>query len=187
MPRIEYADEEEFAGQWSLQDANMRRVITGKRGQKVLREMRESLMAMPMKRLITSMLAMNGEVCVLGSLLVHREHTDWITAQKHIQGIYGPPCEDCDHTESAHNSDGCTECITEHDEARIGGSPDMCQAFKPDTNASDTTDIRGLSQEYHISQSLVWRLVELNDEVYAHLTPEDRYTKVLAWVERHIT
>ena len=42
--------------------------IRGKRGQKFLRELIDALDAMPTKRLITSKLEHNGEVCALGSV-----------------------------------------------------------------------------------------------------------------------
>lgn len=42
--------------------------IRGKRGQAFLRELVETLDAMPVKRLITSELELGGEVCALGSV-----------------------------------------------------------------------------------------------------------------------
>lgn len=59
---------------WILDQANQRRALAGKRGQKVLRELEAALLAMPERRLVNGVLcdAETGEVCALGQLAVHR-------------------------------------------------------------------------------------------------------------------
>ncbi len=52
-------------GRWRAQVAS---AIRGARGQKLLREMRDALDAMPEKRLISSELEQDGEVCALGAV-----------------------------------------------------------------------------------------------------------------------
>ena len=48
------------------------RAMLGKRGQKLLRELRDALDAMPVKRLITGALEQDGDVCALGAVGVAR-------------------------------------------------------------------------------------------------------------------
>lgn len=47
--------------------------IRGKRGQALLREMRDALDAMPDKRLVSSELEVGGEVCAIGSVFRSRQ------------------------------------------------------------------------------------------------------------------
>lgn len=74
MSRISYCDEEDFAGQFELWQANCRRSLQGKRGQEELRLLRDSLLALPKKRLIHGALIdeENGEVCAIGAYARHK-------------------------------------------------------------------------------------------------------------------
>jgi hypothetical protein len=66
--RINYSDEEEVPGQFALWDANCRRSIQGKAGQKALREFETALLAMTEKRLIKDVLVdETGAVCAIGA------------------------------------------------------------------------------------------------------------------------
>jgi hypothetical protein len=65
--RISYSDEEEFAGQFDLWQANCDRSIRGKSGQRELRALERALLAMPDKRLIHGELYdESGGVCAIG-------------------------------------------------------------------------------------------------------------------------
>lgn len=71
--------------------ANAKRALEGKKGRAVLKELEEALVAMPVKRLISGVFAditvipkgdgkslyqrIDGEVCTMGCLLVHRKMT----------------------------------------------------------------------------------------------------------------
>ena len=83
MGRIEYSEEEDFAGQFELWQANCHRSMQGKKGQAVLREMETALLALPSKRLITGNLVdPHGEVCAIGALAQSRgEITDNMIGQ----------------------------------------------------------------------------------------------------------
>jgi hypothetical protein len=66
--RLNYADEEDRPGQFALWDANVRRSLKGKAGQKALRELRDALLALPEKRLIANLLTDDrGDVCAVGA------------------------------------------------------------------------------------------------------------------------
>lgn len=52
--------------------ATIRRAQNSPRGQKFLAELEEALLALPAKRLISGAVIEDGEVCAIGSLLLHR-------------------------------------------------------------------------------------------------------------------
>lgn len=72
MSRGDCSDMDEFPGQLELYRANTDRAISGKRGQKFLRELRDALLILPQKRLIVADFSNGGEVCALGALAVKR-------------------------------------------------------------------------------------------------------------------
>ena len=65
--RINYSEDEDFGGQFELWQANCRRSIKGAKGQQALRELRDALLALPTKRLISGALESNGEFCAIGA------------------------------------------------------------------------------------------------------------------------
>lgn len=50
----------------------VKNALRGRKGQAVLRELREALLALPEKRLIEGFVACDGEVCAIGALAAHR-------------------------------------------------------------------------------------------------------------------
>lgn len=68
--RISYSDEEETPGQFELWQANCRRSLAGRAGQRSLRELEAALVALPSKRLIAGALDdEDGDVCAIGALV----------------------------------------------------------------------------------------------------------------------
>lgn len=73
MSRINYSDEEDRPGQFALWDANCRRSIRGKDGQRELRELEAALLALPEKRLIHGALTDDdGGVCAIACYAKHK-------------------------------------------------------------------------------------------------------------------
>lgn len=72
MSRSGYIDD--FDDQWSLicWRGAVKSAIRGKRGQSFLRELRDALDAMPIKKLISDDLVRDGEVCAIGAVAVKR-------------------------------------------------------------------------------------------------------------------
>ena len=126
MSRINYTDEEDFAGQFQLWQANCDRSLRGKHGQVELLVLRDALLALPAKRLIRGDLEANGEVCAIA--------------------CYG----------------------------RYKGFD--LQVFDP--GESDKVGVAG-----GMPHLVAWKVVEMNDEWFYSETPEQRYEKMLAWVE----
>lgn len=71
--RINYTDEEERPGQFALWDANCRRSMRGRSGQRELRELEAALLALPEKRLIRGSLTDDeGGVCAIACYAKHK-------------------------------------------------------------------------------------------------------------------
>lgn len=128
MSRINYTDEEDYSGQFDLWQANCRRSLLGKAGQKELTILREALLALPDKRLIHGALVdEDGEVCAV-----------WAYAKR--KGL------------------------------------DLGK-FDPE----DETDEVGIAAG--MPSLVAWKVVEMNDLIFDSETPEERYRKMLAWVD----
>lgn len=77
MSRLNYSEDEEFAGQFALWQANVRRSLNGKRGQAALKHFRDALLALPHKRLIANALVEGlDEDIVAETLTFKREELD---------------------------------------------------------------------------------------------------------------
>jgi hypothetical protein len=132
MGRISCSDDEDYPGQFDLWQANCRRSLSGKCGQKELRVLRDALVALPDKRLIHgSLVNEDGEVCAIGAYARHK-------------GL------------------------------------DL-QKFDPE----DKTDAVGI--EAGMPSLVAWKVVEMNDIEWAHLSPEYRYAKMLKWVNAQLS
>lgn len=56
------------------------------------------------------------------------------------------------------------------------------QSFDPE----EETDAVGI--QAGMPRLVAWKVVEINDfQLHSHFTPEERYTKMLAWVERQLS
>ena len=71
--RLNWSDEEDRPGQFALWDANCRRSMRGKNGQRELRELEAALVALPEKRLIHgSLVDDEGGVCAIACYAKHK-------------------------------------------------------------------------------------------------------------------
>lgn len=67
--RLNYSEDEDFPGQFRLWQANCQRALSGKAGQAALRRLEAALLAMPEKSLRSGKLvAHDGSVCAIGAL-----------------------------------------------------------------------------------------------------------------------
>lgn len=141
-------------------EGNMQRAIHGRKGQKILRELEEALLAMPEKRLIhgkfatTTLVAAPGglptvdsDVCALGCLAVHREMKKGLSRAQAVMAVQSEVTSDED--------DGGMEAITQ-----AAGYLDLVTP-------------------------LAYAIVERNDE-YGGSSPEETYKKFLKWVQKKI-
>lgn len=74
MSRFDNDGDENFPGQWGLWESALKRTTNGKKGQAALRDLRQALLDLPDKKLISGRLAdEQGSVCTVGALYLHRE------------------------------------------------------------------------------------------------------------------
>jgi len=141
-------------------EGNKHRAIHGRKGQKILRELEEALLAMPEKRLINGKFAtttivvgpsslpiVDSDVCALGCLAVHREMKTGKTRAQAVMAVQSEVTSDED--------DGGWEAITQ-----AAGYLDLVTP-------------------------LAYAIVERNDE-YGGSTPEETYQRFLRWVQKKI-
>lgn len=139
---------------------NMRQALAGRKGQHVLQELEEALLALPEKALGHGVYAkpvlvagadgppvVMGEVCALGALAVHRKIKE------------GKP--------------------------RAVAMMEANQEVTDQEDDGGTEMIRQAAGALGLVEPLAYAIVERNDE-YGGQTPQETYTKVLAWVQKKI-
>ena len=116
--------------------------IRGKRGQAMLRALRDALDAMEVKALVKdSLVTRDGDCCAIGALLKQRE-------PPYMVAIF--ECQD-------------------------GGEEDELEEFN-----------EIIAEDLDVAAPLVQEIVYQNDERCSLSTPEERWTKMRAWVEKYI-
>lgn len=160
--RIGYSEDEDYPGQFELWQANCRRSMKGKAGQAALRELEAALLALPDKRLIAhKMIDAEGDVCAIGALAKHKGRD--ILAEPHI----GPDDE--------FEGDGEMEEIgVELGMPRLVAWKVVCEN---DINL-DGSNLVTLEGPY--------RWPAEKPKVWVPITPEVRYERMLAWVQRQL-
>lgn len=146
MSRFDHEGDEWFPNQWWLYEANMQRCFSGVAGQQKLREVREALLALPRKRLISTRLAdEQGDVCLVGALALHKAEDPKTELQLLAEHI--------------------TEEMAEWD------------SYEVEQRTLGTGKTLGLKE------TMVVELSYTNDNSHRDQTPEERYERVLAWVD----
>lgn len=179
--RISYSDDEDFPGQFGLFRGNCNRQIASKRGQAVLIELREALLSMPEKRLIANTIAKEGDVCAVGSLLARRRVKTGMSFREAVDAVRALAVREFKYADD-----------------------------EPETYThEDSTD--EVAEREGVPHLVAWSLVSLNDieldtvwerhegpvrqgygsyqggiAVVRDMTPEERYERVLAWVNARI-
>lgn len=162
--RIGYSDEEDYPGQFELWQANCLRSLQGKKGQTALRELEAALLALPEKRLIAEKLEdSDGQVCALGALAKHKGHS-----------IPAIETEDEWWDESGH--------AEEMEEFGVSLGMPRLVAWK--VVAKNDIEIDG--HYVNLPGPYRWFQEQQNLRAYVPVTPEIRYQKMLAWVQRQI-
>lgn len=164
-------------GRW---DHNLRTAIAGKRCQKILREMREALLALPQRRLIAGDLATpDGEVCAVGALAAHKraiaQGTPIVDAAKALAAQDPIPWQDYER-----QPDGSWVRTLQWPDgrARITISHGEGEDNLPYTLA--------VGEWAGLVETLAQKISYLNDETWEHCTPEQRWQKALDWVDSKI-
>lgn len=154
------------AGLW---DANLERALKGRRGQQVLRDLRDALAALPEPRLI------EGALCTVGARRrMESGPSDWLDhaalgakAQEQGEGVCA------------------IGAYLWHRKVKAGMDPDEAFASLPplldeDSGLWETAD---LARRAGVTFTLAWDLAMRNDEVFSAKSPEERHAAFLAWID----
>lgn len=152
-----WEDDEPYPNASALFQANVDRALKGKKGQTFLREIESALLAMPEKKLIGSAVCEGGQVCLLGAVAVER---------------------------AVKNGKSRADALAELEkEAKEHGQ------YEPEGvnwDEADDETLEYLRSLLGIKQfPLAWTFVHENDECHVR-TPEERYERMLKWVQRNI-
>lgn len=143
MSRITYNDDGS-GWSWIRWAGAAKQALHSKRGKAALQELREALLRLPTKALITDRLCDGKGVCVLGALAYRRAVDQGVEPREIWKSLQKPGA-----------------------------------AVDADAKGLATWAVKNLSMTF----TLAWELMEKNDERFGSITPEERYTAMLNWVE----
>jgi len=179
-------------GRW---EHNLRRAITGRSGQKVLREMRDALLTLPSHRLIRGELATpDGEVCAVGCLIAYKRAMAKGTSVSEEAAMLA---EDDPYPLSRYHlsaADGEYVRIIERPAGKWTAEDGWVQTgvrteerLREDDRAGESAEYTARKgQEAGLVYTLAWHIGWLNDEAWFDATPEQRWQRCLDWLDRKI-
>jgi hypothetical protein len=173
--------DEAWPNQGAFWWANAQRALTGKRGRKVLAELREALLMLPERRLVS------GAVSTASLAARADEMPDtWPTTsfENYVKHEMAGKCVE----------EGIGVCavgayLLRKRVLELGETPD--EAMKALPSASDIEgygiqETADLGARAGMTRGLAWLLADQNDETYGACTPEERYEKFLAWIDQEL-
>lgn len=169
MSRIcdDYDYDPNFPNEWAFWERRTRQVMSGKPMVKALKDLREALLALPEKRLISRAFSTAGK-------------RDELLAERWGDGrnLY------------AEQGEGvcAVGAFVWHKRVKAGEDPDKAMRdlpLLPDYDGNDTATA-DQGKAAGLSWTLAWLLMERNDNVYEDMTPEERYEAYLAWIDREL-
>lgn len=169
MSRANFCDylNKDFPNQEAFQWKTFELALKGKRGRKALRDLRDALLALPEKRLISRAL------CTVG-----RQATDWATEDAEVAYLV--------------EEQGAGVCAVGAYAwwQRVKAGADPQSAFDDLPLLDDLTysiqDTVGFGQGAGLTMSLAYLLTDRNDDIYGLLSPEERYERFLAWIDKEL-
>jgi len=194
-------------GRW---ERNARAALKGKRGRKALAEIREALLALPEKRLI------EGALCTVGGPERLPDVTDAEADAEFARRVAKDPGYPAYYTRDElagymrqgrqeereavarsgqRRGQGYGVCVNGallwHRLVRQGMTPDGAFTALPEVAGYDSGDplsdtAKIAEKEAGIAYTLAWELAYRNDETYGRMTPEERYSAFLAWIDAEL-
>ena len=84
--RVMYTEDEEYPGEFDLWNANCRRSLQGRNGQKALRALKDALLSMPVKELQMDLLVEpSGQTCAIGARMIQKKVDRGMSREKAIR------------------------------------------------------------------------------------------------------
>ena len=152
MSRFDGDGGENFPGEWWLWENALKRSFNSRRGQLMLRELRDALLALPEQKLIYSRLAdATGGVCAMGALALHHR----VKAGEEREAVLY----------DLHESEP--------------GDDDYIETWEIEQTTLTVAEHVGMAKTMAVD--VAWHNDREHDE-----TPEERYTRILAWLDNVI-
>jgi hypothetical protein len=170
MSRYEY--DGEAAMPYGLWRANVKRAMSSRRGRQALCDLREALLALPEPVLI------EGALCSVNpQQRASAYHHEWMrnSARSNFEDMGEGVC--------------AIGAYMWHRKVKAGMDPAEAFDSLPTLldSESDLHDTAKLAQaEADITYTLAWELAYKNDETFEGMTPEERYTAFLAWIDAEL-
>lgn len=179
MSRLYDGDyEENFPGEGELWAANAHRALKGKRGRKVLADLREALQHLPQPRLI------EGAMCTVGldKRRLAEPGEERTSARFHDRELE-------ENFERQGEGVCAVGALLWWNKVKSGVDP--AEAFDQLPTLLDTeTDLSETAEaarrELNVVYSLAWNLAYRNDETFGNATPEQRYLNFMAWLDAEL-
>lgn len=179
--------DENFPNEAAFWWHNAERALKGKRGKKALAELREALLMLPEKRLVSG---------AISTVALRAEAEGLPDAHPHWNGIGGQTVPNWRKQEllTKVEDEGLGVCAVGAYMMRkrvleLGESPEEAMARLPsradiDSNGLYETMLEG--QAAGLSSYVAWTLADRNDERFGDLTPEARYDAFLTWIDSQL-
>jgi hypothetical protein len=169
----EYEEDAWYANAGALWQANLRRALVGRRGQRALRELREALLALPEKRLIA------GALCTVGARTRPEPDYGEFGLKWYRKGL-----------EETLDTEGEGVCAIGaylwHRKVKSGVDPERAFEELPMLLGSEGGGDYETAQagaDAGLTFTLAWGLAYRNDALLEAATPEERYESFLAWID----
>jgi hypothetical protein len=152
-----------FPNEWAFWERRTRQVMSGKPMRKALTELREALLALPEKRLISRAFSTVGKD--------NGEPDHWGERRELLDTEGEGVC--------------AVGAFVWHKRVKAGADPEQAMRdlpLLPDYDGCpDATADQGKAAG--LSWTLAWLLMDRNDSAYEGMTPEERYDAYLAWID----
>lgn len=151
-------------------DTNARRALKGRRGRKMLAELRDALMALPERRLI------RGAMCTVGA------------EQRKAANPYGWHWAEIDENVAENGCEGvCAIGAWLWHKAVLGGmDPAAAFASLPSLVDDTLSETARLATHEGATFTLAWELASMNDESHRGDTPEERWQRFMDWIDSEL-
>jgi hypothetical protein len=196
-------------GRWQH---NYRQALKGKRGRQALRDLREALLALPEKRLIEGAVCTVGGLDGRAPAMADEEfarrlaehEAAWTASGRYLSPDYPRKAAEIDREEREEDREKLAGVIERqgegvcligaylwHKNVKAGMDPGEAFAAVPavfgETGDGDPLwETAGLAAKAGLARTLAWELAYKNDETFGNMTPEQRYTASLAWIDAEL-
>lgn len=177
--------DENFPNEAEFWWANAQRALKGKRGRKALAELREALLMLPEKRLVS------GAISTAPLLAKYQGEPDEVPSW--VSGQLRPNWQKADALAKV-EKEGVGVCAVGAYMLRkrvleLGETPEEAMHQLPamsDVDDHTLYDTMVAGQQAGLSSYVAWMLGDRNDETYRALTPEARFDAFLAWIDTEL-